>query len=63
MKRFALKIARMLKLPVEFVDETLTSFEADLILSQKKKRNNFKNDALAAALILEYFLDERGWNV
>ena len=54
----AAKIAKMVKLPVDFVDETLTSRDArDILARQWRKR---RDDAVAAALILEYFLAERG---
>ncbi len=53
-RRLAEKVAKMVKLPVEFVDETLTTKDA-----QKWVRRG-REDAVAAALILEYFLAERG---
>ncbi len=53
-EKLARKVAKMVKLPVEFVDETLTTKEA-----QKWVRRG-REDAVAAALILEYFLAERG---
>jgi len=57
-ERLARKIAKMVKLPVEFVDETLTSRDAQNILANRKGKH--RDDAVAAALILEYFLAERG---
>ncbi len=49
---FAKKLAKMLSLPVTTVDETLTSFEAEEISRDKKKQH-----AIAAALILQRYLD------
>lgn len=44
-------------LPVCFQDEHLSSFQADLLLQQKKKRNKADRDAIAAQIILQNFLD------
>ena len=57
--KFAKRVSGLVGLPVEFIDETLTSKDADIILVRNKKKK-VKNDQLAAALILEYFLDEEG---
>ncbi len=56
--RFAEKVAEVLKLPVYFVDETLTSRDARAIQSYNR-RHRQREDDVAAALILEYFLSER----
>ncbi len=53
----ARKIGKMVKLPVRFIDETLTSRDARDILGGKWRR---RDDDIAAALILEYFLAEGG---
>lgn len=44
-------------LPVFFQDEHLSSFKADLLLQQKKKRNKADRDAIAAQIILQNFFD------
>jgi len=46
------KLRVWVKCPVETVDETLTSFEAKKIKKDKKKQH-----AVAAALILQRYLD------
>jgi putative Holliday junction resolvase len=71
--RFAQRVHKQLGLPVEMVDERLTSWEAERLLeetqgrvihaasSKKRKKENAKPgvDALAAALILKEYLDRR----
>jgi len=49
---FAKEVETMLRCRVELVDETLTTIEA-----QKLSKNKTKEHSLAAALILERFLD------
>lgn len=49
---FVEKLRVWVKCPVETVDETLTSFEAKKIKKDKKKQH-----AIAAALILQRYLD------
>lgn len=61
-KRFAKRVADALQLPVEFVDERLTSFQAEQLLHADKispSRNKGLIDRKAAALILQQWLDER----
>ena len=61
-QKFARRIARSLQLPVEYVDERLTSLEAE---SQLKARKRFSSrdkgavDRRAAAIILQQWLDMR----
>ena len=71
--RFGQLVHKQLGLPVEMVDERLTSWEAERLLeetqgrvihtasSKKRKKENAKPgvDALAAALILKEYLDRR----
>jgi putative pre-16S rRNA nuclease len=71
--RFGQRVHKQLGLPVEMVDERLTSWEAERLLeehqgrtihapsSKKRKKENEKTgvDALAAALILKEYLDRR----
>ena len=62
--RLAEKFARRLEarygVPVEFVDETLSSAEAESSLRESRTRAGRKGDvdALAAAIILQSYLDE-----
>lgn len=51
---FGKKLKNMLGLPIEFVDETLTSHEAGLPAG----RQGGKNHSKAAAIILQRYLDE-----
>ncbi len=71
--RFGQRVHKQLGLPVEMVDERLTSWEAERMLeehqgrimhaasSKKRKRENARPgvDAMAAALILKEYLDRR----
>jgi putative holliday junction resolvase len=71
--RFGQRVHKQLGLPVEMVDERLTSWEAERLLeeqqgrtihaasSKKRKKENEKLgvDAMAAALILKEYLDRR----
>ena len=50
---FVEKLRAWLKCPIETVDETLTSIEAERIKSKDKQ----KQHAIAAALILQRYLD------
>lgn len=61
-KQFAERLAKALQLPVEYVDERLTSLEAEgLIKAQKRSpsRNKSLIDRKAAAIILQQWLDAR----
>jgi len=71
--RFGQRVHKQLGLPVEMVDERLTSWEAERLLEEqqgrtihaapgkKKKKENEKPgvDAMAAALILKEYLDRQ----
>jgi putative Holliday junction resolvase len=71
--RFGQRVHKQVGLPVEMVDERLTSWEAERMLeeqqgrtlrspsSKKHKKENEKSgvDAMAAALILKEYLDRR----
>lgn len=71
--RFGQRVHKQMGVPVEMVDERLTSWEAERLLeerqgrtmhaasSKKRKKDNAKPgvDALAAALILKEYLDRR----
>ena len=59
---FAKKIEEKTKLPVEFVDERLTSFEAEEILKKqgvKYTKDKGKVDMVAATIILQEYLDSK----
>ena len=60
--RFADKIRELLKLPVEFCDERLTTYEAEKFLidqadMSREKRKGVK-DKIAACLILQTYLEK-----
>ncbi|MBC6418565.1 MAG: Holliday junction resolvase RuvX [Prochloron sp. SP5CPC1] len=61
-QKFALQIHQVLNLPVEYVDERLTSVEAEEQL-KAKKRYSFRDkgaiDRQAAAIILQQWLETR----
>lgn len=62
-QKLAPRLAQALNLPVEYVDERLTSVEAEQLISQEKKPAYFVDkgliDRLAAAIILQRWLDLR----
>ena len=61
-QKYTTKLSLALKLPVEYVDERLTSFQAEqLLIAQKRSpsRNKGLIDRTAAALILQQWLDTR----
>lgn len=71
--RFGQRVHKQLGLPVEMVDERLTSWEAERLLEEqqgrtihaatskkhKKEKEKLGVDAIAAALILKEYLDRR----
>ncbi len=61
-QKFARSISEALQLPVEYVDERLTSFQAEQLLiaeGRSPSRNKGLIDRKAASLILQQWLDER----
>jgi putative holliday junction resolvase len=61
-QKFAQRIAKALQLPVEYIDERLTSFQAEELLKAENRspsRNKGLIDRKAAAIILQQWLDER----
>lgn len=61
-QKFAKRVSKILNLPVEYVDERLTSFQAEqMILAENRSpsRNKGLIDRKAAALILQQWLDAR----
>jgi len=62
-RSFALELNKYISLPIEFVDETLTSKEAERILREIKvdpRQEKYKKeiDRISAKLILEQYLRE-----
>jgi putative holliday junction resolvase len=61
-QKFAGRLAQALQLPIEYVDERLTSFQAEQLL-QAENRSPSRHKALidrkAAAIILQQWLDEK----
>jgi putative Holliday junction resolvase len=59
-RKYAERLRRRLDMPLRFHDERLSSFIADQILAQRtrKKARQQPNDAIAAAAILQSFLDQ-----
>jgi putative Holliday junction resolvase len=61
-QKFGQRIAQALQLPVEYVDERLTSVEAEAQLKAQKRFSSYQKeliDSQAAAIILQQWLDER----
>jgi putative Holliday junction resolvase len=61
-QKFARAIAQALRLPLEYTDERLTSFQAEQMLQAERispSRNKELIDRKAASLILQQWLDER----
>ncbi len=60
-QKFATRLSEGLQLPVEFVDERLSSIEAKGLLSDRRRTsgNKAEIDRVAAALILQRWLDRR----
>lgn len=65
-RQFAAQLAAAGPLPVELVDERLSTFAADDLMRTAhltRARRNTLRDALAAQIILQTFLDSRKPNV
>lgn len=61
-QKFAKRLAKAVKLPVEYVDERLTSFQAEqMLIAENRSPSRHKGliDRKAAALILQQWLDAR----
>lgn len=59
---FTQKLCSQTKIPVEFRDERLTTISAKRLMravKNKKTREKARHDAIAAALILQGYLDEK----
>ena len=59
-RKYAERLRRRLDMPLQYHDERLSSFVADQILAQKSRKKDRRqaNDAIAAAAILQSFLDQ-----
>ncbi|MEG4442380.1 Holliday junction resolvase RuvX [Microcoleus sp. AT9_B5] len=65
-QKYANRIARALEIPLEYVDERLTSVEAEELMKTQgisPSQNKGAIDRKAAALILQQWLDERRQNI
>ncbi|WP_414528552.1 Holliday junction resolvase RuvX [Nodularia chucula] len=65
-QKFAKKLAKALELPVEYVDERLTSFQAEqLLIAENRSPSRHKGliDRKAASIILQQWLDTRRANL
>ncbi|MEG4348596.1 Holliday junction resolvase RuvX [Microcoleus sp. LAD1_D5] len=66
-QKYANRIAAALELPLEYVDERLTSVEAEELMKASgispSQNNKGSIDRKAAALILQEWLDERRQNI
>lgn len=61
-QKFAHRLSKALELPVEYMDERLTSVQAEQLLQQEKRSSSRQKgliDRKAAAIILQQWLDER----
>lgn len=61
-QRYAKGLSQSLELPLEYIDERLTSVQAEQILRDANiapSRNKAMIDAIAAAIILQQWLDQR----
>ncbi|ACB50830.1 putative holliday junction resolvase, YqgF family [Crocosphaera subtropica ATCC 51142] len=61
-QKFAKRLSTALELPIEYIDERLTSVEAETHLKSQKKYSRYNKglvDRLAATIILQQWLDQR----
>ena len=56
---FVQELSAHTKIPIEYRDERLTTVEAQRLMKMNKKDRRDRDDAVAAALILQEYLDER----
>ncbi len=56
---FAQELSQHTKLPVEFRDERLTTVSAQRLIRMTRKNRKVRDDAMAAALLLQAYLDEK----
>jgi putative holliday junction resolvase len=61
-QKFARRVANLIELPIEYVDERLTSYAAEEMMKTAKisvSQNKATIDRIAAAVILQEWLDRR----
>jgi putative Holliday junction resolvase len=58
-KAFVRSLRERIEIPVEFIDERLSSVSARRLIRDAKQKTGRHDDAVAAALILQTYLDER----
>ncbi|WP_310483649.1 Holliday junction resolvase RuvX [Chamaesiphon sp. VAR_48_metabat_403] len=61
-QKFARRIATAIELPIEYIDERLTSYAAEEMMKAAKisvSQNKATIDRIAAAVILQQWLDDR----
>ncbi|MGB2827378.1 MAG: Holliday junction resolvase RuvX [Dehalococcoidales bacterium] len=56
---FAQELSGHTKIPIEYRDESFTTVEAQRLMKMTKKGRKDRDDAVAAALILQEYLDEK----
>jgi len=56
---FARELSKHTKVPLEFRDERLTTVSAQKLMKMTGKGRRARDDAMAAALILQEYLDEK----
>ncbi len=56
---FVQELSAHTKIPIEYRDESLTTVEAQRLMRMTRKGRKDRDDAVAAALILQGYLDER----
>ena len=62
-QKFARKVAAVIELPIEYIDERLTSYAAEEMMKEANisvSQNKATIDRIAAAVILQQWLDARG---
>ena len=58
-RTFIQKLSEHTEIPIEYRDERLTTVDARRIIKMNRKSSKTRDDAVAAALILQSYLDER----
>ena len=57
-KAFTRQLSNRIEVPIEFRDERLTTVSAQRLMRDVRKTRKTRDDAVAAALILQSYLDE-----
>ena len=53
------ELSKYTEIPIEFRDERLTTVSAQKLMKTTRKGSKARDDAMAAALILQEYLDEK----